>query len=208
MAGIAALPGCVGSCREFTVTLKDLHGFPSASQVLMYNNAMNDETITWAAMKSRIGTIRVAATPRGVCKIALGKETAQDFIGWLERYVGLAPHKSERMGIVALALDQIEEYLNGVRREFDLPLDLRGTEFQRRMWSTVAAIPYGQTRTYADIARTMGKPLAVRAVGAANGANPLPLVVPCHRVLGSDGSLTGYGGGLDVKQKLLEMEGE
>ena len=172
----------------------------------MYNNAMNDETITWAAMKSRIGTIRVAATPRGVCKIGLGKETARDFLSWLERHIGPVPHKSVRMGIVALALDQIEEYLNGVRREFDLPLDLRGTEFQRRMWSAVAAIPYGETRTYADIARTMGKPLAVRAVGAANGANPLPLVVPCHRVLGSDGSLTGYGGGLDVKQKLLEME--
>ena len=169
---------------------------------------MAEEAIVWAAIKSRIGTIRVAATSRGVCKIALGKETAQDFLSWLERYVGHAPRQSERIGVVALALDQIAEYLNSARREFDLPLDLRGTEFQRRVWSAVAGIPYGQTRTYAQIAQAIGKPLALRAVGAANGANPLPLVVPCHRVLGSDGSLTGYGGGLDVKQKLLEMEGE
>jgi O-6-methylguanine DNA methyltransferase len=168
---------------------------------------MTDETIVWAAMKSRIGTIRVAATPRGVCKIALGKEIAQDLC-WIERYVGHVPHQPERSGLVALALDQIAEYLNGTRHEFDLPLDLRGTEFQRRVWSAVAGIPYGQTRTYAQVAQAIGKPLALRAVGAANGANPLPLVVPCHRVLGSDGSLTGYGGGLDVKRKLLEMESQ
>jgi O-6-methylguanine DNA methyltransferase len=167
---------------------------------------MPAKSITWATMKSRVGTIRVAATPRGVCKIALGKETAADFFDWLERYVGHAPRQPERSGIVALALDQIAEYLDCRRREFDLPLDLRGTDFQRRMWSAVSAIPYGETRTYADIARVLGKPQAVRAVGAANGANPLPLVVPCHRVLGSDGSLTGYGGGLDVKRRLLEME--
>jgi len=164
------------------------------------------DTIAWASMRSRIGTIRVAATLSGVCKITLGKETAQDFFSWLERHVGRASHKSERSGIVAIALDQVAEYLDGQRRQFDLPLDLCGTEFQRRVWAAVAAIPYGQTRTYADIARVIGRSEAVRAVGAANGANPLPLVVPCHRVLGSDGSLTGYGGGLDVKRKLLEME--
>jgi O-6-methylguanine DNA methyltransferase len=163
------------------------------------------DTITWASTKSRVGVIRVAAT-RGVCKIALGQETALDFLGWLERHVGHAPRKPERGGLAALALYQIIEYLGGKRREFDLPLDVRGTDFQHRVWDAVAAIPYGQTRTYAEVARMIGKPKAVRAVGAANGANPLPLVVPCHRVVGSDGSLTGYGGGLDVKRKLLEME--
>ena len=167
---------------------------------------MTGEMILWAAISSRVGTIRVAATSRGVCKVALGQETAADFFGWLKHHIGQAPRKPERTGIVTLALDQIAEYLGGQRREFDLPLDLRGTEFQRRVWAAVAGIPYGETRAYADIARTIGKPRAVRAVGAANGANPLPLVVPCHRVLGSDGSLTGYGGGLDVKQELLEME--
>jgi O-6-methylguanine DNA methyltransferase len=143
-----------------------------------------------------------------VCKIALGKETAEDFFGWVERYIGHVPRQPARNGLVALALDQIAEYLDGKRRDFDLPLDLRGTEFQRRMWAAVAAIPYGQTRTYADIARVIGNPKAVRAVGAANGANPLPLIVPCHRVIGSNGSLTGYGGGLDVKRMLLEMESQ
>jgi O-6-methylguanine DNA methyltransferase len=169
---------------------------------------MTDKMIVWAATKSRVGTIRAAATLRGVCKITLGRETAADFFGWLERHIAHAPRKPECRGLVVLALDQIVEYLNGARREFDLPLDLRGTEFQRRVWATVAGIPYGETRTYADIARAIGKPKAVRAVGAANGANPLPLVVPCHRVLGSDGSLTGYGGGLDVKRQLLEMESQ
>ncbi len=168
--------------------------------------AKTDDRIVWAAMKTRIGTIRAAATSRGVCKIALGKETAKDFFGWLEHHIGQSPRRPERSGIVVLALDQIAEYLGGERRDFDLPLDLRGTEFQRRMWAAVAGIPYGETRTYAEIALAIGKPRAVRAVGAANGANPLPLVVPCHRVIGSDGSLTGYGGGLDVKRKLLEME--
>jgi O-6-methylguanine DNA methyltransferase len=169
---------------------------------------MPEESVTWASTKSRIGTIRVAATPRGVCKITLGRETAEDFFGWLEQHIRHASRKPECRGLVALALDQIVEYLDGQRRQFDLPLDLRGTDFQRRMWAAVAAIPYGQTRTYADIARALGRPSAVRAVGAANGANPLPLIVPCHRVVGSNGSLTGYGGGLDVKRKLLEMESQ
>ena len=169
---------------------------------------MGSDGVTWATIKSRIGVIRVAATPRGVCKIALGRETAQDFFGWLERHVGRVPRRPERSGLVALALDQIAEYLAGRRREFDLPLDVRGTDFQRRAWAAVAAIPYGQTRTYSQVAQAIGRPAAVRAVGAANGANPLPLVVPCHRVLGSDGSLTGYGGGLDVKRKLLDMESQ
>jgi len=164
------------------------------------------DAIVWASMRSHLGVIRVATTPRGVCKITLGKETAEDFLRWLERHVGSAPRKPERSALVALALNQIAEYLQGQRHEFDLPLDLRGTEFQRRVWAAVASIPYGQTRTYAQVAQIIGQFKAVRAVGAANGANPLPLVVPCHRVLGSDGSLTGYGGGLDVKRKLLEME--
>ena len=176
-------------------------------QVFYGGKAMPEE-LAWAAIKSRVGTIRVAATLRGVCKITLGRETAEDFFGWLEHHIGRAPRRPGQSGIVALALDQIAEYLADQRREFDLPLDLRGTGFQHRVWAAVAAIPYGETRTYADIARAIGQPKAVRAVGAANGANPLPLVVPCHRVVGSDGSLTGYGGGLDVKRRLLAMESQ
>lgn len=102
---------------------------------------------------------------------------------------------------------QLEEYFSRMRREFTFPLDLRGTSFQLACWRALSAIPYGETRTYADIARAIGKPHAFRAVGMANNRNPLAIVVPCHRVIASDGTLCGYGGGLDVKRRLLELEG-
>lgn len=105
------------------------------------------------------------------------------------------------------AARQLRDYFAGARCDFDLALDPRGTEFQLRTWRALRDIPYGATATYADVARAIGKPRAVRAVGAANGRNPLPIVVPCHRVIGSDGSLTGFGGGTDVKRKLLQLEG-
>jgi methylated-DNA-[protein]-cysteine S-methyltransferase len=101
---------------------------------------------------------------------------------------------------------QLSAYFEGKRRSFDLALAPRGTEFQRRVWRALAAIPYGTTTTYAALARSIGSPNAVRAVGAANGKNPLSIVVPCHRVIGKDGTLTGYAGGLSRKQRLLELE--
>jgi methylated-DNA-[protein]-cysteine S-methyltransferase len=104
-------------------------------------------------------------------------------------------------------LAELEEYFAGKRRAFDFPLDLRGTDFQLACWRALLAIPYGETRSYADIARAVGKANAFRAVGMANNRNPVAIVVPCHRVIASDGSLCGYGGGLDVKRKLLELEG-
>ena len=105
------------------------------------------------------------------------------------------------------AVKQINEYFAGVRRAFDLDLAMPGTDFQRAVWSALRSIPYGATVSYVELARRLGMPRAVRAVGSANGANPLPIVVPCHRVIGSDGSLTGFGGGLDAKRRLLELEG-
>jgi O-6-methylguanine DNA methyltransferase len=104
-------------------------------------------------------------------------------------------------------VQQLEEYFAGARRDFSFALDLRGTEFQRACWHALVAIPYGETRTYADIARAVGRPQGFRAVGMANNRNPVAIVVPCHRVIASDGTLCGYGGGLDVKRKLLELEG-
>jgi len=104
-------------------------------------------------------------------------------------------------------VDELKEYFAGKRREFGFQLDLRGTDFQLACWRALLAIPYGETRSYADIARAVGKPNAFRAVGMANNRNPIAVVVPCHRVIASDGSLCGYGGGLDVKRKLLELEG-
>ncbi|MBI2165978.1 MAG: methylated-DNA--[protein]-cysteine S-methyltransferase [Chloroflexi bacterium] len=104
------------------------------------------------------------------------------------------------------AVMQLEEYFAGKRRRFSPHLDLRGTPFQCQVWGALLAIPYGETRTYLQIAQAIGRPGAVRAVGQAIGANPLSIVVPCHRVIGSDGSLTGYGGGLERKRHLLELE--
>lgn len=103
-------------------------------------------------------------------------------------------------------IEQLEAYFAGDRTEFELELDLLGTEFQRRVWAALLTIPYGETRSYGEIARQIGAPGAFRAVGLANGHNPIGIIVPCHRVIGSNGSLTGYGGGLDRKKALLEME--
>lgn len=103
---------------------------------------------------------------------------------------------------------QLSEYFAGERRKFDLPVQLTGTEFQVRVLEALREIPYGETVTYGDIAKRIGRPKAVRAVGAANGRNPLPIVVPCHRVIGSTGDLTGFGGGLDTKEALLRHEAE
>ncbi|HSS75313.1 MAG TPA: methylated-DNA--[protein]-cysteine S-methyltransferase [Thermoanaerobaculia bacterium] len=113
----------------------------------------------------------------------------------------------EDAGRTAEVRRQLDEYFAGQREEFDLPLSPRGTPFELSVWEELRRIPFGQTRSYADIARALGKPAATRAVGRANGANPIPIVVPCHRVIGSNGSLTGFGGGLDNKARLLELEG-
>ncbi len=102
---------------------------------------------------------------------------------------------------------QLDEYLAGRRRTFDIPLDFGGTEFQRLCWEALLRIPYGETRSYGQLAREIGRPAAVRAVGHANHDNPIGVIVPCHRVIGANGSLTGYAGGLDMKRALLELEG-
>lgn len=108
--------------------------------------------------------------------------------------------------MIRKAFDQIEEYLSGKRKVFDLPLLVEGTKFQEKVWNELLKIPYGETRTYGQVAEAVGNPKAVRAVGAANNRNALPIIIPCHRVVGSKGSLTGYSGGLEAKRKLLEIE--
>jgi methylated-DNA-[protein]-cysteine S-methyltransferase len=108
--------------------------------------------------------------------------------------------------VLARTAGQLEEYFEGARESFDLPLALRGTEFQRSVWEALLGIGYGQTLSYAQLADRIGRPTAVRAVGHANGRNPVSIIVPCHRLVGSDGSLTGYGGGIDNKRRLLDLE--
>jgi O-6-methylguanine DNA methyltransferase len=160
------------------------------------------ETLYYSHVRSPIGPLTVAVSERGLVALEFGAEhpvkhrrTWRD-LEWQESAEKTAPY-----------VKQVEEYFAGVRREFTLPLDLRGTEFQKRCWQALLEIPYGRTCTYADVARAVGKPRAFRAVGLANNRNPVAIIVPCHRVIGSDGSLTGYGGGLDVKEELLRLEG-
>jgi methylated-DNA-[protein]-cysteine S-methyltransferase len=117
--------------------------------------------------------------------------------------------RSDRQGrpaAVRAATEQIDAYFRGILTRFDLPLDPAGTEFQRRVWQALADIPYGATESYGSLATRVGNPRACRAVGLANGRNPIPLVLPCHRVIGANGTLTGYGGGLELKQRLLDHE--
>ncbi len=109
--------------------------------------------------------------------------------------------------VLLSTIQQLEEYFERKREVFDMPIGLGGTDFQHRVWMEVASIPFGQTTTYMKISQKLGNPAAIRAVGAAIGANPILIVLPCHRVLGSDGNLTGYAGGLNRKKALLEMEG-
>lgn len=144
---------------------------------------------------------------------ARGRLTGLYFDGqWDEPDLGQAPGADERVhaedaAVLAQAQAQLEEYFQGSRKSFDLPLDLVGTPFQREVWQALLAIPFGATSTYGEVARRCGRPRAVRAVGGAIGRNPVSIVVPCHRVVGSDGSLTGFGGGLPRKRALLRIEG-
>jgi methylated-DNA-[protein]-cysteine S-methyltransferase len=164
------------------------------------------DDIVYARLESQVGTIWVASTPEGLCKISLGADQSETFLSWLSDHIG-ATRAREDPHLMVGVVSQLREYFSGSRRVFDLLLDVYGTDFQRAVWSQVVRIPYGATATYGDIARLVGKPKGSRAVGVALGANPLPIVIPCHRVIGASGSLTGFGAGLDVKETLLRLEG-
>ena len=163
-------------------------------------------SIAYARMDSPVGPVWVATTEAGLCAVGLGSGQPENLFAWLARHISAEP-PCEDATILAAALTQLSEYFSGNRYEFDLPLDVRGTAFQQAVWAELMRIPYGATITYGEIARRIGRPEAARAVGAAVGANPLPILIPCHRVIGVGGSLTGYGGGLEVKAALLRLEG-
>lgn len=143
--------------------------------------------------ESEIGAIGIAEEEGYVSDVVFGR----DLLSGIE---------IRETGLIKKAYGQIAGYLSGIRKEFDLPLIIEGTEFQETVWRELQRIPYGETRTYGEVAEAVGKPKAVRAVGAANNRNRLPVIIPCHRVVGANGSLTGYSGGLDAKRKLLELE--
>jgi O-6-methylguanine DNA methyltransferase len=155
---------------------------------------------------SRIGHIYVASTDEGVCKISVPKETRKDFFEWLGDNIGLeavVDNRSKNKEVI----DQLTRYFNGKLAKFTCPTDLIGTPFQIRIWKELAKIPYGSTITYKHLAKRAGVPKAFQAVGRANGANPLPIIIPCHRVMGSNGSLVGYSCGVKTKEFLLRLEG-
>jgi methylated-DNA-[protein]-cysteine S-methyltransferase len=156
-------------------------------------------SVVHAVMPSPVGPLRLAAEDDGL-----------RLIEFPDPRHPVAPEDDWEEGdnaVLAMTRAQLGEYFAGTRRAFDLPLAPRGTAFQRAVWRALATIPYGETISYRALAERIGQPSAMRAVGAANGRNPLPIVVPCHRVIGADGSLTGFGGGLPTKRFLLQLEG-
>jgi O-6-methylguanine DNA methyltransferase len=158
------------------------------------------ESFYHSDMQSPAGKLVLVVSQHGILRLEFA-DRSQKFQSAVQ-----APAPTQ----VALADEcrrQLDQYFAGNRREFTVPLDLRGTPFQLDCWNALLAIPYGETRTYADIARAVGRPQGFRAVGLANNRNPIAIIVPCHRVIASDGTLCGYGGGLDLKRKLLELEG-
>ncbi|MDG4656931.1 methylated-DNA--[protein]-cysteine S-methyltransferase [Ectobacillus antri] len=152
------------------------------------------------------GTLYIAATDKGICRITWPHETFEVLEAWVQKKI---PDASLIENPVALApySTELTEYFNGTRTTFTVPYDLYGTTFQTAVWKALATIPFGETRSYSDIAAETGNANAVRAVGTANGANPVPIIVPCHRVIGKNNALTGFRGGLQMKEVLLTLEG-
>ncbi|MFY9844649.1 MAG: methylated-DNA--[protein]-cysteine S-methyltransferase [Terriglobales bacterium] len=155
------------------------------------------ETLFYVRTSSPVGPLFLAASPKGLVRL--------EFEGRVQK-LNPAIHLQESKSALAPYLAELDEYFEGRRREFLFPLDLRGTEFQLACWRALLEIPYGETCSYRDIAQAIGHPHAYRAVGMSNNRNPIAIVVPCHRVIASSGSLCGYGGGLDLKRRLLDLE--
>jgi methylated-DNA-[protein]-cysteine S-methyltransferase len=151
-------------------------------------------------MASPVGTLTLVATDEGLAAVLWENDRPS-------RVPLVVDAEEDAHPVLLEAERQLTEYFSGRRRQFTVKLDVSGTPFQRKVWNALLTIPFGETRSYADIAKQIGSPTAARAVGAANGRNPLSIVAPCHRVVGSSGALTGFAAGLDVKARLLALEG-
>ncbi|TLS49753.1 methylated-DNA--[protein]-cysteine S-methyltransferase [Paenibacillus antri] len=165
----------------------------------VYHYTLPDAEATWTLLGSE----------RGVCGLLYNEDQLGEARAWLEKMRPGAQLRADRGPFEAFgAADRLRRYFAGERVGFeDIPMDLMGTPFQREVWAALANIPYGEVWTYGRLAEEIGRPTATRAVGAANGRNPLPVILPCHRVVGANGTLTGYRGGLAVKKRLLALEG-
>jgi O-6-methylguanine DNA methyltransferase len=158
------------------------------------------ETLFYSRMPSPAGPLLIGASETALVILEFDRGLSESVAGEPVRWEGSPSRTAE-------ARTQLEEYFAGQRKQFTMPLDLRGTEFRKRCWNELLRIPFGDTRTYAEIARAVGSPAAFRAVGQANHYNPIAIIVPCHRVLAAGKRLGGYGGGLSVKALLLKLEG-
>ena len=153
--------------------------------------------VFYTTIESPVGLLLLAGDERGLRRVSFENS---------KRSAALQRDWKQDGGTFTEVIRQLHAYFGGELKDFDLPLSLEGTEFQLRVWRSLRAIPYGETISYGQLAHRIGQPKAVRAVGLANGCNPIPIIIPCHRVIGSDGSLTGFGGGLPNKKKLLALE--
>lgn len=167
----------------------------------------NNRAIYWTLFVHEEWGLYMAATLKGLCYVGSQKKPLEELTNWVEsRFPGSSlVQDDEKLKPYAT---ELIEYFQGKRRAFTVPFDFDGTPFQLAVWNALCEIPYGQTQSYSDIANHIQKPASVRAVGTAIGANPVLITIPCHRVIGKNGSLTGYRGGLDMKTKLLQLESE
>ncbi|MGE5313361.1 MAG: methylated-DNA--[protein]-cysteine S-methyltransferase [Acidobacteriota bacterium] len=163
-------------------------------------------TIYCTSFTSKIGTIYVASTEQGVCKMSIPTESKKDFLRWLSHHFDdddVVENKHRNRDVI----DQLTRYFNGKLAIFNVDIDHIGTAFELRVWKELANIPYGSTITYKQLAKRVGVPRGFQAVGRANANNPLPIIIPCHRVLSQDGSLGAYSAGVKTKEFLLRLEG-
>lgn len=167
----------------------------------LQRRSFGEKTVTeirYTVMPSPLGDIAIAASDAGIRRLALPTQLALR---------GFPEDWQRDDSVAADAIQQLQEYFAGQRKTFDLALDMQGTDFQEEVWAALQTVPFGSTCTYGDLAKQIGRPKAVRALGAANGRNPVPIIVPCHRVIGANGKLTGYFGGEGIKAELLALEG-
>ena len=177
--------------------------FDVTAQIAADDNAVTMLKLYDSSETATSRFIDITENPSRFSKIAVKSSRLTDITATPSRLTDITATPSRLTDITA---KQLEEYLTGKRREFDVPLDPRGTDFQRTVWDKLTSIPYGETISYKQVAELIDKPKACRAVGMANNKNPIWIIIPCHRVIGSDGSPVGYGGGLELKRKLLYLE--
>jgi methylated-DNA-[protein]-cysteine S-methyltransferase len=156
-------------------------------------------SLAYKMMESPVGRLKLVASDKGLAAILWEKHR-------IHQVCRMKMVKDEENPILVRTEQELKEYFAGRRKTFSVALDMMGTRFQKNVWEALLAIPFGETRSYGQLAKQLGNPRATRAVGAANGRNPVSIIVPCHRVVGSSGKLTGFGGGLDAKARLLSLE--